>query len=201
MSVLPLTAREPGRDLLQLPAVAVRVAERGPREVGARVLVEARGPADLHLADVDAAADEIRPGSVNVLDREDHGLSGPRLRRRAALAELDRARRVGRRELHRADVVADDQVDVEPPPEALIEALGPIDVGDGQRHDLERHVHAQCALRPARRFAAYVGAGHVDLHWLLCSAASPALLALAPVDSLVATPGTRASTRASTGAT
>src|ERR1700754_1690189 len=104
MSVLPLAAGQPGRDLLELPAVAVGVAERCPGEVGARALVEARGPVDLHLADVDAAADEIVPGGVDVLDREDHGLSGPRLRRRAAHAELDRARRVGRCELHRPHV-------------------------------------------------------------------------------------------------
>src|SRR5690348_11324878 len=185
MSVLPLPAREPRRDLLELPAIAVGVAERGPCEVRARALVEAGGPAHLDVADVHAAADEVLPGRVDVPDREDHGLSGARLRRRAALAELDRARRMGRRELHRPDVVADDQVDVEPPSEALVEALGPIDIGDGQRHDLERHVHPQAARRPARRSAAYVGAGHVDLRWLLSSTASPVLLALAPVDSLV----------------
>src|SRR5512133_4307634 len=112
MSVLPLPAGEPGRDLLELPAVAVGVAERCAREVRARVLVEARGPRHLHLADVDAAADEIGPGGLDVVDHEDHARGGPRLRRGATLAELDRAPRVGRRELHRADLVADDQVDV-----------------------------------------------------------------------------------------
>ena len=110
--------------------------------------VEARGPRLLHLADVDAAADEIVPGGVDVLDHEDQPLSGSGLSRRAALAELDRALRVGRRDLHRPDVVADDQVDVQPPSEALIEALCPIDIGDGQRHDLERHVDRAQLRRP-----------------------------------------------------
>src|SRR5215208_3605582 len=120
MSALPLAAGEPRRDLLELPAVAVRVAERGPREVRARVVVEPGGSVHRHLADVDAAADEIVPDSLDVADDEDHARGGSRLRRGATLAELDRARRVGRRELHRPDVVADDQVDVEAPPEALV---------------------------------------------------------------------------------
>src|SRR3954449_7283638 len=76
------------------------------------------------------------------------------------------------RELHPSDVLAGAEVGVQPPPEALIEALRPIDVRDGQRHDLEPHVHALSALHPARRFAACVGAGHVDLHRLVSPAES-----------------------------
>ena len=45
---------------------------------------------------------------------------------------------MGRRELHRPEVVADDQVDVEPPSEALIEALRSIDIGHGQRRTTSR---------------------------------------------------------------
>src|SRR3954447_15231555 len=124
MSVVPFTAGEPGRDLLELPAVAVRVAEPRAREVRAPSLrLEGRGTHLLHLGDVDAAADEIVAGGVDVPDDEDQPVSGARRSRRAALAELDRALRVGRRELDRPDVVADDQVDVQPPSEALIEAL------------------------------------------------------------------------------
>src|SRR4051812_41529760 len=142
MSLLPFPARKAGRYFLEHPAVAVRVAERRAREVRALTFrrVEARGPRLLHLADVDTAADEIVPGGIDVADNEDHRLSGARLSRRAALAKLDRARRVGWRELDRPDVVANDQIDVEPPPEALVEALRAIDIGDGQRHHLERHV-------------------------------------------------------------
>src|SRR3954447_8648233 len=164
MSVLPFPAGEPGRDLLELPGIAVRVAERSAREVRASWRVEARGPALLHIADVHAPADEVVPGRVDVRDDEDHPGSRSRLSRGAALPDLDRASRVGRRELHRADVVADDQVDVQPPSEALVEALRPIDLGDGQRHYFEIHVHALSARRPARRFTAYVGAAHLNLH-------------------------------------
>src|SRR5213078_5098360 len=141
MSVLPFPAGEACGYFLELPAVAVRVAERRPREVRAPRLLEARGPRLLNLADLDAAVDELGPDGVDVLDDEDQPRHGPWLSRRAALAELDRALRVRRRELDGPDVVADDQVDVEPPSEALVEALRPIDIGDGQRHDLEFHVH------------------------------------------------------------
>ena len=93
---------------------------------------------------------EVVPGGVDVVDDEDHPLSGSRLGRSATLAELDRTSRVRRRQLHRPDVVADDQVDVQPPSEALVEALCPVDVGDGQRHDLEVHVDAEIsASRPS----------------------------------------------------
>src|SRR5215207_966488 len=109
MSVLPFPPGQPGRDLLEQPPVAVRVAERRVREVrapgqvgeswGLRLL--------LHLADVDAAADEIFPGGVDVLDRQIQPAEGPGLHRREwnkALAEMDRALRVGRRHLHEPDV-------------------------------------------------------------------------------------------------
>src|SRR6478672_5584032 len=100
MSLLPFSAGEPGRDLLEHPAVAVGVAERRSREVRAPRRVKARGPRLLHLADLDAAADEVVPGGIDVADHEDQPLSGPWLSRRATLAHLDRAPRVGRRELH-----------------------------------------------------------------------------------------------------
>src|SRR4051794_40808815 len=157
MSVLPLPAGEPGRDLLEHPAVAIRVAERCLREVRASLRrFDARGPPLLHRADIDAAADEVVAGGVDVVDHEDHALGGARLSRRAALAELDRARRVRRRHLHRAEVVADDQVDVEPPSEALIEALRAIDIGDGDLHDLQGHVDRAQWRRLGRSDTAYV---------------------------------------------
>src|SRR3954471_4148296 len=66
MSVLPFPARQPGRDLLEQPAVAVRVAERRVRKVRAPGQVGKPGGLRLllDLADVDAAADEILPGGV-----------------------------------------------------------------------------------------------------------------------------------------
>src|SRR5947208_3237374 len=65
ISVLPFPAGEPGRYLLELPGVAIRIAERRAGEVRAPRRVEARGPALRHLADVDAAADEIVAGGVD----------------------------------------------------------------------------------------------------------------------------------------
>src|SRR4051794_30276630 len=56
---------------------------------------------------------------------------------RARRAELDRRGRAGRRELHAADLLGELQVDVELPPEALIESVRAIEVGDGNRRDLE----------------------------------------------------------------
>jgi hypothetical protein len=50
---------------------------------------------------------------------------------------------MGWRQLHHSESVALSDVGVEPPSQALVEALGPIDIGYGQRHDLEVHVDAQ----------------------------------------------------------
>src|SRR3954447_2402632 len=162
MSVLPSAPGDPGRDLLEQPAVAVRVAEGGVREVRPPGQVDPGGlRLLLHLADVDAAADEILPGGVDVLDRQVQLLEGPGLHRRNALAEMDRGLRAGRRHLHLPEV-AEVDIDVQAPPKALIEAQCPIDIGDRDRHDLEPHVDRGdfCHLRRT----AYVGAAHVDLH-------------------------------------
>jgi hypothetical protein len=45
----------------------------------------------LHLADVDAAADQIVPGGIDVLDRQVQPVKGPGLHRREALPKMDRA--------------------------------------------------------------------------------------------------------------
>ena len=104
---------------MQNPAVTVRVAEGRLRKVGTPWRLKPRGPANRYLADVDTAADKISPGRVNVGHDEEHSLGRTRISRGAAAAELDRASRVRRGELHRPEVVADDQVDVEPPTEAF----------------------------------------------------------------------------------
>jgi hypothetical protein len=65
-----------------------------------------------------------------------------------------------------ADLVADNQVDVQPPAQTLVERLGAVHVGDRQGHDLEIHVHAESALRLAG-LTAYIGATHDDLLRLL----------------------------------
>ena len=121
------------------------------------------GRCSKHLADVHAAADEIGPGGVDVLDHQFQTLNGARLGCRDALAEVDRALRARRRELHRPEVVAGGKVGVQPPSEALIEALCPIDIGDGQRHDLELHVDGPHFRDLRRGIGARVGAAHADL--------------------------------------
>ena len=144
-SVLPFPARKPRGDLLEQPAVAVRIAERGIREIGATFRVRARKKAPPvaveHLADLDAAAGEVFTGCVDVGDDQLQTLSGAGLGCGEAVPECDRASRVRGRELDRPNV-AESEVGIQPSSQALIEALGTIDVGDGQRHDLELHVYA-----------------------------------------------------------
>src|SRR5882757_71845 len=72
ISLVPRPAGKPLRDLLQQPAVAVGVAERGVREVRPVACVSApRRPRFVHLTDVDAAADERLAGGIDVFDGED----------------------------------------------------------------------------------------------------------------------------------
>jgi hypothetical protein len=79
-SVFPLPARKSRSDLLEEPAVAVRIAERCIREIGATFRVRARKKltplAVEHLTDLDAAADEILARRVDVGDDQFHALSG-----------------------------------------------------------------------------------------------------------------------------
>jgi hypothetical protein len=55
---------------------------------------------------------------------------------------------VRRRELHDLKVLAP-LIGVQPPSQALVKALPPLDITDGQCHDLEIHVDAEGALLPA----------------------------------------------------
>src|SRR3954451_9519731 len=67
MSVLPFPAGDPRRDLLEQPAVAIRVAERGEHEVRpAFHRLEAGGTLLVDLADVDTAADELVAGGRDI---------------------------------------------------------------------------------------------------------------------------------------
>jgi hypothetical protein len=63
ISVLRVPAGEPGRDLLEQPAVAVRIVERGIREMGATFGIQPRKElfplAVEQLADLDPAADKV----------------------------------------------------------------------------------------------------------------------------------------------
>src|SRR5689334_6372495 len=98
-SGLPSPPREAVVDLLENPGVAVRVGERRGCPVGALAFrhVDARWRRHhLDVADRDAAADEVVAGGIDVADDQDRALGGAGLGVGAA-AELDRARRVGRR--------------------------------------------------------------------------------------------------------
>ena len=145
--------REPGRDLLQQPAVAVRVAERRERPVAVRSgagpltrpsgrrleLAPAREVED--LADLDAA----RRSSARAASMSEtisyRSWADPGAAERDARAEVDRAGRAGRRHLDHVVAVPGGEVGVEPPAEPRVERLGALDVGDGDGDDLELHVH------------------------------------------------------------
>jgi hypothetical protein len=93
---------------------------------------------------LDRQSSHSRPGSRVVISWSNQPLPSGSLN--SANAKYERpscASRpgVGRRELQRPKAIAAGQVGVQPPSEALIEALCPIDIGDGQRHNLEFHVH------------------------------------------------------------
>ncbi len=99
---LPLAAGKPRLDLLEQPAVPVRILERGKRVVGTTLRV---APADawvLHgvvegaagivedLAHLDAAGDEVVAGGGNVVDGENQAVYCAGLGGRNSLAEDDR---------------------------------------------------------------------------------------------------------------
>src|SRR3954447_22409690 len=135
-------AWEPLGDLLEVPRVAVGIRELRPGEVGAALRVapgdDALARLDVpDLADVGAAADQVLTRGLDVVDDDDQALQRAVVRRARARPELDRRLRAGRRELHAPYSGEGLEVDVEPPSEALVEGLRPIDVRDRQCGDLE----------------------------------------------------------------
>ena len=90
-----------------------------------------------HLTHVDAVSDELGARGLDVIDDEERSLNRARHGRREPLAEHDGARRAGRRHLHHPPVVTGGEIGVQPPPQALVEALGAIDVGHRNDDDLE----------------------------------------------------------------
>ena len=148
-------AGQPGRDLLQQPAVAVRVAERGERAVAG---VIGRGAADAaaravglelsagrpgveHLADLGTAGGELVARGLDIGDDQVQALGRAGRGRRDVRAELDRARRARRRELDDPEAVIEGEVGVEPPSEPPVELLRAVDIRDGDDDHLELHVH------------------------------------------------------------
>ena len=83
--------------------------------------------------------------------------------RRDLGAELDGARRAGRRELDDAEAVVEGEVGVEPPSETGVERLGPVGVSDRDDHCFELQVHVSETRRRPRVTSLPVGAAHQGL--------------------------------------
>jgi hypothetical protein len=83
-----------------------------------------------HVADLDTARNEFIVRSHNVGNDQVEALRRARNSRRHFRAELDGAPRAGRRELDDPKTVIEAEVGIEPPPELLVELLGPINIRD-----------------------------------------------------------------------
>jgi hypothetical protein len=156
--------RAASRDLLQQPAVAVRVAERRERPVVGVLRRRPDGPvgvADVvedparvveDLGDLDPAPDQVLPRRRDVGHRQLQPLIRARIGPGDPFAEDDRALRPRRRELHHpeAHLVAD-IIDVHPPAEAFVERFGPIHVGHRHQHNLELHPETAHPVPPRSR--------------------------------------------------
>ena len=110
-----------------------------------------------HFAHLDAASDELGARRLDVGHDEIEPGCRARRGRRDSLAEVDRARRARRRELHAPERVTDDEVGVEPPAQAAVEALGALDVRNRDDDDLELQVDRRRFRGLDCRFAALFG--------------------------------------------
>src|SRR4051794_17491786 len=163
-----LPSRQPLRDLLEQPAVAVRIAELGIAVVGGAVRVRARSLSPLahvvDLADVDTVPDQFITRGLDVVDGRLQALKGSGFGRDEVLTERKRATRAGRGDLDDSNARGGLEVDVHPPTEALVERLRPIDIGDGQGDDLESELAGLRYVTAGRRLGACVSAGRVSAH-------------------------------------
>src|SRR5262249_3204959 len=133
-------AGQPRCDLLEQPAVAIGIMERGERTVAAMLGVAAADPMSTkqvrfvrasvytgrvmeHFADLYAATKQLFASSLDVGDDQVQALGGTRCCRSDVLAEDDRAPGARRRELHNVEVFPIVVIGVEPPTEALVELL------------------------------------------------------------------------------
>ena len=79
------------------------------------------------------------------------------------LPKMTEAPGTRRRELDHAEVVAGGVVGVEPPTQVAVEALGAVDVRNGNDDDLELHVELPRSRGFDCSFAAHSGNAHVGL--------------------------------------
>src|SRR5829696_6490 len=170
-------AGEAGRDLLQQPLVAVRIAERGVTKVTAPCRVRtfdgrlARTGTVKHVAHIEAVSDEVGARRLDVGYHEVKSACRARHGRCEPGAEVDRARRAWRRELHQK-CVADDEVGIEAPAQVAVEALGATDVRNGDDDDFELHV-GRSSRGSDVSFDHRVKLAHDSLLWCLLGAPTP----------------------------
>src|SRR5438034_9094609 len=96
-----------------------------------------------HLADFNAATEQIVPGGFNVGDGQVQALSRARCCLGDVLAEDYRAPGAGRRELDPTPVVAGGEIGVESPPESCVELFRAIDIRDRDDDHLKLHVDSR----------------------------------------------------------
>src|ERR1700686_2319383 len=141
-------------DLLEEPSVAIRVAERSKGKVAAMIGVR---PTDAtvafgtelstrfrsmeHLADLDAAGNELFASSFNMGNDQVETLGRARRGRRYLRAELDRAPRAGRRELDDPESVVEGEICIEPPPKLCVKRFRAINIRDWNDDHFDLHVH------------------------------------------------------------
>ena len=140
-SPLPPAPAAPLGQLLKRPPVAVRVGEVD--EAAPRLLV--------HLAGLDPALEQLGADGVGVGHDHHQVVQGPGRHLGQTLAERDRAAGPGRGHLDEAEVLADRVVVVGVEPDRQVELLGPVDVGDRDRHQLESHLHDRSLGPPYRQ--------------------------------------------------
>jgi len=121
-----------------------------------------------HLADLDAATEQLVAGGHDVRDDQVQALGGAGRRRGDVLAEDDRASGARRRELDHTKVVTGGEVGVEPPTQAAVKTLGAIDVRNRDDDDLELYVGPPRFRGLGCRFAVLLSTAHVWFLWFGC---------------------------------
>src|SRR5581483_11250604 len=125
------SARKTRLDLLQQPAVAIRIPERGECAIAplirrppagsvarsATPKLRAWGRGGEHVTHLRPVCDERAARAVDVRNNQIQRLGRARSGRRDIRAELDRARRPGRCELDHPETVVEGEVGVETPAE------------------------------------------------------------------------------------
>src|SRR5262249_48147133 len=103
-------------------------------------------------------ADELGPRDLDVVDDEVRSLDRARRGGRDSLAELDGGWRARRCHLHHPPVRTVGEIGVQPPPPALVETLGAVDIGHRKNDDLELGLDRRGARGLHFVLAAYLSA-------------------------------------------